>query len=378
MPDFELLQERTLLANLAYRGEHAWVTSHNGPCVNLPGNVRGGFLQRPHFWSSSTRNWERKIRWDPEGVLPACLMGHPPDLRTSYGAPTQAQSAWDTHLALVDFYDRLNNGEKTAKLWQKLRALCFDDLEYQFRASSLVRVAIMAVAGEAEQWNGPQARKTFNRVKKASIALRRAFEAAGREFLTPPVQDGIDPDIVRGPMPPTTTEELEASVRARELEASVKARETPEARETRLAREQYLDNAACLASLDDHSAENAYDDLLDKDGVRMRDAWSRFWNNDTSLLLSCDGLEKMAADVEAAWKAAPKYNVFKDPGKRKVGYLMSKVGLHLNDRFPTQDVGALANVCDELVELAYPGVDRLNASLKSITRERAKGQNAKK
>ena len=303
------------------------------------------------------------MRRNPDGVLPVCLLGHPPDLRTSYSTPIQMQLAWQRHLELLDFFDQLNNGEKTANLWQKLRGLCLDDLEYQFRASSLVRVALAAVAGTEEQWNGPSARKLFDDVKDAAVALRRAFDAASRELPAPPTGDGMGPDIARGPMPPTSLEELEAAVKTRDARDLHTADEDDERDDT---------------SLTDGVSKRIHDDLLDNDSARMREAWRGFWNYETSLVYTCAMLEKAAVDVEAAWKATPKYNVFKDPAKRKVGYLMSRVGLHLNNRFPAQDVGALASVCDAIVELAYPGEDRLDASLKYIGRERAKGQNPKK
>jgi hypothetical protein len=130
-------------------------------------------------------------------------------------------------------------------------------------------------------------------------------------------------------------------------------------------------------SLEDRDSEE-YDDLLDSNGVRMRVVWEKFWNVGGALLSMCASLEKDAADVEAARKATPRFNVFKDPAKRRVGYLMSRVALHLNNRFPAHSLMELASVCDELTELAYPGVDRLGASLKCLRRERNKGQEVKK
>src|ERR1700686_1103230 len=74
--------------------EHAWLTCHCVLLMNRPEEVRGGFFYRPHFESMPTLNWDRKVRRDPNGRLPTCILGSPPTLSTSYFAPTGMQSAW--------------------------------------------------------------------------------------------------------------------------------------------------------------------------------------------------------------------------------------------------------------------------------------------
>lgn len=358
MPGIEPANVGRWLFRAFQKSEHAWLTGHFGPPIKIPGPVHGGYVFRPHFASTPTRNWANKVRRDPNGRLPNCLLGYPPTLTTSYFAPTEMQSAWATHLAVRDFYDRLNDAEETAGLWQRLRGLCFDDLEYQFRASSLVRVSLSAVAGMEEQWNGPLARKLFNDVIKASAALRRRIEAALRGLASPPSQDGFDATVARGPRAPPTREELEASLRE------------PEVKDPNPADGD--------SSLDDGDSRGAYDEQLDPDSARMRDVWQKFWIHGPGLSMSCASFEKEAGAVKEAWARVPKFYVAEDAGEQKIRYLMSRVAIHLNNRFLSHRTSDLANVCQAIIDVAYPGEDRLDAASKYIHRLRAIGQSVKK
>jgi hypothetical protein len=345
MPDVEVIKER--IPAFTYKGERAWLTTHVGSGVSLPPVM--GFVFRPHFYSVATLNWARKMRRDPDRLLPSCLLGSPPSITTSYLGPTDAQSAWKTHLTLLDFYDRLNDSRESAELWRALRELCPDELEYQFRASSLVRTSLSAVAGQEEQWNGPRARVLFEDVKTAIVALYRSIEAAARELPTPPSQDGFGESIARGPSGPYTAEEWEAMRRKRKDEEEDADHE----------------NQASESS----ETHNDYDERLDANGLRMRRAWEKFWYGTVAASVMCALLAQDAASVEEALGVVEKFNVFKDPEKRRINYLTSRVVRHLNRQFPSKPDGAIVHVCEELAHIAY-GESVRDAAFKLIRRLR--------
>jgi hypothetical protein len=341
MPDFELVSEPT--SRLLYKGERAWLVERRSAEVNMPWTVASGsWVTWPHWCSQPTLQWKRKVLRDPDRVLPGFLWGAPPTFRVPYRSRAESQAAYETLLTLLDFYERLCNGAESANLLRLVQGLCFDDLDFQFRYSSLIRVVLSAIAGQEEGWNGPIAKLHFRKVLKASEAFRRAVKDAAFAISLAPSAN-FD-DFVRGERPPIFQQDWQ-EILAEPLRG-------PDGE-----------------VIDFKESRPTCDDLLDRNEIRMRQTWSDFWGHTPTIYWMLEAFERDGALVEEQWASVERFNVFSDPKKQGLSYLISRTAKFLDRSFPSKPIADLVRVCDEIAQLTY-GESAQEAAFKVLGRIR--------